>query len=275
MKFCLISDVHADLRKWSWSEFEDQIDSPTLVVAGDISNYIDDTCKWIADAKNHFKNVVWVAGNHDFYNSGFHQTRLIDPNSAQSRLLYPRTVDQIIDHYRQWSEKHSIHFLHRDSVLIDGVRFIGCTGWHDFIAGEPYTTEVQIQTWLSLNDKVILWADDQRCPDHMFPLKQAIADAEYLTDAVDASQEPTVIVTHHLPHRSLKWDRPEDPIWTKQHGGFVNTKMEKIINKNIKFWCYGHTHQRGMKDINGITYVCNSRGYWHENHNWQFISLEI
>lgn len=275
MKFILMSDIHIDLVPWNWDSILTSCDTVnTVVIAGDISNDIWTTCNWLVEAKEKFTNVIWVAGNHDFYNQGFHKTRIRNIND--SKWPYPCDVTEMLDHYEKWSRQHGIYFLHRSYVEVDGVKFFGATGWHDFVAGEPFGYDDQVTAWYkSLSDTTIRWDKNVFKPNHQFPLKAACEDAKWLTHALTGISQPCVVVTHHIPSRTLKWEMPHDIHWTKLHGSFVNTRLETVENKNIVYWCYGHTHQRQMKKINDTLYVCNSRGYLHENPNWTPIILEV
>ncbi|GAU86719.1 Ser/Thr protein phosphatase family protein [Bosea sp. BIWAKO-01] len=61
--------------------------------------------------------VVYVAGNHEFYRS-----------EMKSNLAEAARV----------ADNAGIHFLHRRAVIINGVRFIGCTLWTDYrLLGTP------------------------------------------------------------------------------------------------------------------------------------------
>jgi UDP-2,3-diacylglucosamine pyrophosphatase LpxH len=51
--------------------------------------------------------------------------------------------------------------------------------------------------------------------------------------------------------------------------------LTEDTNNKIKFWVYGHTHERKMIDINNVTYVNNSRGYPNEVANWSMVQIEI
>lgn len=273
MKFCIISDVHVDITAWDPARLESKSsDCNTVVVAGDISNDIWITSKWMVDLKSYFENVIWVPGNHDYYNTGFHRTRIFD---IQDKLYpYPKLQKEIKEHYSKYSKDHGIHCLNRDSVIVDGVRFVGATGWHDFVAGEPYPKAAQILAWYhESNDSMIQWTE--KGADPWIVEDEAQGDYEYIKTCVSNANEPVVVVTHHLPHRQLSVARPELITWTKLHGMFVNTKMESITDSKIKFWCYGHTHYGSLKEINGVTYVCNPVGYPMENRNWQYVELDV
>jgi predicted phosphodiesterase len=273
VKIVLISDIHMDMNKWEWNCLDNiSSDINTVVVAGDINNNVMKTCQWLGELRQRFTTIIWVAGNHDNYNLGFHQTRLHDP-----KWPYPSCVPEIYDHYNRWSIANDIHFLNRSSITIDDVTFLGATGWHDFRAGEPYTTDSQIKAWYDcLNDTTIKWNSHTIQPDHLEPMNAGIKDWEYISRTVSNSiDENLVVVTHHIPHRKLLWHRPQDMIWTKLQGSFANTRMEGISDPKVKYWMYGHTHQRGMTTIGPTTYVCNAKGYRGENPNWEPIVLEV
>lgn len=272
MKFCLLSDVHVDITAWDPARLANRSpDCNTIVIAGDISNDIWITSKWIKSLKEEWPNVIWVAGNHDFFNVGFHRTRIFNME-VESLYPYPKTVDEMHAHYAKYSAENGIHYLNQSSVVIDGVRFIGGTGWHDFVAGEPFSKGDQILEWMDTHDGRIKWTNNRADP--WIIEETAKQTCEYITNAVNDSQEPVVVVTHHLPHRELSVRRPHDISWTKMHGMFVNTMMEKVCDPKIKYWCYGHTHYGSWKTIAGMNYVCNPVGYPMENRSWQYVELD-
>lgn len=274
MKFCLISDVHVDITAWDPSRFDQRsADCDTIVVAGDISNDIWQTSYWIRDLKKTWKNVIWLPGNHDYYNLGFHRTRIFNPE-IDKKYPYPRLQNEMKAHYSKWSDEHGVYCLNRQSVVIDGVRFVGATGWHDFVAGEPFSKGDQINAWMGeSNDNLIRWTE--KGADPWVLQDEASADCKFIQSSVAESKEPVVVVTHHLPNRQLSVFRPHLITWTMLHGMFVNTEMESIVDPKIKYWCYGHTHYGSLKEINGITYVCNPVGYPGENRNWQYVELDV
>lgn len=271
MKFAVISDLHIDITAWEWTKLDLlPADVNTVVVAGDISNDVLQACEWLYELRQRFVNVIWVPGNHDFYNLGFHRTRL-----RYEGWTHPQTVREILDHYAEWSKKHGIHLLDRSSVTLDGITFVGATGWHDFVAGEPILPDVQIEAWYhKLNDTRICW-DRNGIPDHRHPLRAAAKDADFLRAAMIGLTGPTVVVTHHIPHRSCLTQRPHDLVWQSLHGSFANTMLENIGSPFVKYWIYGHTHTRSMKNLNGVDYVNNARGYPGECPNWEPVILDI
>lgn len=270
MRICVISDVHVDLNPWTWSSL-DGFDADAVVFAGDASNHVQQTCLWVEQLRKRYPRVVWVAGNHDFYNLGFNETRLRHAGEPPP----PHTVAEMVAYYRAWSQAHDVDFLHRDAVNINGINFLGATGWHDYVAGAPVSQVDQIDAWYHIiRDRVIPWQGYAQ-PDHTQPALAGAQDVQSLKTLLEQATGPAVVITHHLPHRDLCWHRPHDRAWTALHGSFVNTSMESIRDEKIKLWIYGHTHQRGSRSIQGQSYVCNARGYPGENDNWTPVVFDI
>ncbi len=108
MKLLVLSDLHL--------EFEPFIPDPqavaeadVVVLAGDIDVGVNGI-RWAAEAFAG-KPVVYVAGNHEFYDG--HWDNSLGEMRAEAKAL-------------------RIHFLENDSVEIDGLRILGCTLWTDF-----------------------------------------------------------------------------------------------------------------------------------------------
>jgi len=272
MKFTLISDIHIDHSGWDWGCLA-HVDATTpLVVCGDIENDVRAGSRWLREAGQRFENVIWVAGNHDHYNLGFHTTRLHDPE-FDGQYPYPRSVNEIYAHYSRYSKANNVKFLHRGCVELNGVLFVGATGWHDFQAGSPFSFEQQSSSYLYyMNDaQYIQWETEYKVQEI---LACAQADAAYIQKIVDQHSGPVVVLTHHAPHRDLLQSNP-NPRWTQLNGSYANTLMESICNSNIRAWCFGHTHQRQDRVINGVRYINNARGYPGENPGWTPVEIEI
>jgi predicted phosphodiesterase len=267
MQFCLVSDIHQDFGIWDWEVFQDIPSDMVMVVAGDIDNDIRATSRWIAECHKRFPKLIWVAGNHDFYNTGFHNTRLWD-RELETQFPYPRTTQEIAEHYRRWSLSLGVHFLDKNTVTVDGMTFVGATGWHDFQAGVPYSKQQQVAAYLeNMSDaRYIPWDKTDKAREVEM---SALGDAIYIENQLAAAREPVVVVTHHAPHALLLRQQPQNPLWTQLNGSFANTRMQEINKDRVRAWCFGHTHDRQDRVIDGCRYINNARGYPRENNNWR------
>lgn len=271
-EFVLISDIHTDINKWNWECLDPFLNIDTIVIAGDISNYAFDIFAFLEEMKRKFKNVIWVAGNHDYY--------IIDRN-----IVNFQTVDETNKAYKEFSAERGIYFLENEMVTIGGVNFLGTTGWHDFKAGQPYAPMSQVNAYKNM-------MNDYNFINYGFGLKGDIDDtsvkivrmAENACDWLENTLKElpngknNVVITHYIPHSVLQTQKPWDANYTKLNGSYTNTEFEKIIGSpvdKIAYWCYGHTHDRKMTTINNINFVNNSRGYQNESANWFPIILEV
>lgn len=133
MKIQLASDLHLELLENRFPNariIEPAPGADLLVLAGDIHG--------AAKAVDAFRDwpvpVLYVAGNHEFYQHSWEQTRL-DIRAACAGT--------------------NIHFLDNDGFVFGGVRFLGCTLWTDFkivsglsagaqhVHGAPFHTRLQ------------------------------------------------------------------------------------------------------------------------------------
>lgn len=273
MQFCLVSDIHRDFGVWDWGLFQDIPRYMVMVVAGDIDNDVWATSHWIAECHARFPNLIWVAGNHDFYNLGFHETRMLN-RERETQFPYPRTTSEISEHYRRWSLSLGVHFLDKNTVTVDGMTFVGATGWHDFQAGAPYSKSQQTEAYLeNMSDaRYITWDKTDKVREVEM---SALGDALYIENQLAVADKPVVVVTHHAPHALLLRQQPQNPLWTQLNGSFANTRMQQIPKDNVAAWCFGHTHDRQDRVIDGCRYINNARGYPRENNSWQPVIVNL
>ena len=101
----VLSDLHLERR----SLVPAGIDADAVVLAGDIATGtrgVDWARSWASG-----RPVLYVAGNHEFYG---------------------HAMPGLIDELRRAAVGSSVHVLENDEVVLDGVRFLGCTLWSDF-----------------------------------------------------------------------------------------------------------------------------------------------
>ena len=110
MKLLVYSDLHLDLYPFKLHlelDFLKTVD--VVVLAGDTTEGTSGL-RW---ARETFpdQSIIYVDGNHEFYGQHW---------------------DKHIDVMRKLAQDHEVHYLENDAVVIDGVRFLGCTLWTDY-----------------------------------------------------------------------------------------------------------------------------------------------
>lgn len=184
---------------------------------------------------------------------------------------------------RSEARDQRVHFLDCDEVVLAGVRFLGCTLWTDFrlriddhgFAGQPvrllsdrYRSMAECSR--NLADYAAIRVDDPHTSNSRGSRRLVPMDTLQLhrrhrswlrAKLEEPFDGPTVVVTHHAPHRGSLAPRFTDD-WAS--GGFVNELRPEFFRVPA-LWVHGHTHDSFDYKVEGCRVVCNPRGYlnWH------------
>lgn len=223
--------------------------------------------------------IVAVAGNHDFWGADYYE--------ALAQL-------------RSSAKTANVHFLENQSVVLDGVRFLGATFWTDYCDSHPALLHYGLwrmkdhqrigakRWWTAKNRSRFVKAfgehaleqfDGQFNPLLARELHQA--SLVWLRKQLDTPfSGPTVVVTHHAPtHDSLLragvisesalnpafWQiRREDDMGLAYVGSYASDALAKlpvsVERTGIKLWVHGHVHRALRYGLQGLTIACNPRG---------------
>jgi len=252
MKLLILSDLHLE-----FSPFEPAADLEfdVVVLAGDIHSPAKRAVQWAAD-RFRGKPAIYLLGNHEYYDG---------------------RIDTTLAEARREAEVSNVHLLDGNERVIDGVRFLGATLWTDFeLAIETPEGPIRdagramkMATNL-LNDYALIRALDESAEPDTWRYKQGrklhAADtlrihqaqrAWLQTKLAEPFAGPTVVVTHHAPHRgSLSAHYVDD--WAS--GAFVNELPDTFFEVPM-LWVHGHTHQSFDYRVRACRVVCNPRGY--------------
>lgn len=247
MKLWVLSDLHLEFGE----QFLPPIpDADVCVCAGDLlTRGPEHSIEWLAQTIAPAMPVVFTAGNHEFYGArhGFD-------------LSLQRARDMRLP---------GVHFLDDDEVVLGGVRFVGATLWTDF---ELDGSGVKDVAWTMhnvgglLNDYGGAIADFND-PSGKLSTQRAKAMHErsrtFLRETLAVPFDgPTVVVTHHAPHRGSLHPRYHDsPI----NSGFVSDLEGLILAGRPDLWVHGHVHDSFDYRVGSTRVVCNPRGYGREN----------
>lgn len=200
--------------------------------------------------------VVLVAGNHELYGAP-------DANGEVGRMI-------------QAAVNSHVHVLNRTSVVLHGVRFIGCTLWTDFQLPVDIDGRRQTHIERGLHAANALMADYQairvRSPadaptrtrqvSRLFRAEDALAlhwvDRDWLLREMHTPFDgPTVVITHHAPAAgSLAAQYAGD----KLSPAFVSDLPREFFDVP-SLWIHGHTHHSADYLARGCRIVSNPRGY--------------
>lgn len=229
MRIQYFSDIHLEFGNIDWIS----TDADVVVAAGDIGVGAQGL-QWL---KKIPKPVIYVAGNHEFYGYDHGETvKALQEGAARS----------------------NVNFLERASVVLGGVRFLGCTLWTE-LGGEENDRLVDLMH--SVNDFRKI-----RCHG------EALTFSEYVTLHQDCRRwlvkelqqpfdGPTVVITHHAP---THWSWRESPSNIRRYA-YCNDLKELFHNHEIAAWIHGHVHEVSDYRCAGAAIVCNPRGYFPDH----------
>jgi Icc-related predicted phosphoesterase len=207
--------------------------------------------------------VLFLPGNHEYDG--------LDFDEAHGRL-------------RETCERLGMVWLERETVVLGGVRFIGCTLWTDFDAladlnpqVNPRAADSPLTQQLQAREKAFRAANFYLNKNHAFRRGQPmLADAvreeglksqQWLRQALAAPfSGPTVVVTHFAP--SLL---SADPRYGLNAGtaGFCNGLDEMLASSRL--WLHGHLHCPADYVKNGCRVVANPLGYARKGEQEGFL----
>src|SRR5690606_32821135 len=133
--------------------------------------------------------VIYVTGNHEFYGG---------------------VIEDDMRHARTVAAQYQVHFLENNEVTIGSTRFLGCTLWTDFaLWGTQEMSRFQVRSGMNDFHQIA----DRRAMDggsfmpERFTTSHALRRHRESRAWLEAHlarphDGPTVVVTHHAPHRN-------------------------------------------------------------------------
>lgn len=227
MKIAFASDLHLEFG----SNPKLLADADVLVLAGDI--FVagkESTHKpfvgLLSECKAHYKEVLYLAGNHEHYHGDFLKTE-----SVICELL-----------------PDGVKLLSNTFFDIDGVRFLGATLWTDC---KNKDEAVMAGMRFGMNDYHIV--------KNITP--ELTADEHFKTvEFLKANTLPgSVICSHHAPaYESVAYKyRAENLL---NHAYY--TDLSGLMKSNRPaLWIHGHTHETFDYMVDETRVVCNPHGY--------------
>lgn len=232
-----ISDLHLEFGLIK-ELYEEMIEAPAdiLVLAGDIStpDYAIEHINKIQ--KDSGKRLIVVPGNHDYYG----RTR----KSFDAELETLQAIN------------NKIHVLVEGTVFMDGIAFLGSTGWWDGSNGHIGSTVIN-----GLNDFRAIYdlMDNENLDGKVWGRKSKLF-FEHKMDFIRKNFPNTkiVCVSHHYPHyRSLDPRFAGSPL-----NACFGNRWEYMIDKyQPELWVHGHTHTSFDYMVGKTRMVCNPQGY--------------
>jgi Icc-related predicted phosphoesterase len=239
VKLHVLSDLHTEFAEFSPPD----TGADVVILAGDIGVGLGGI-EWAA---GHFPNhpVIYVPGNHEYY--------------GQDITFIEELVKQ---------SPENIHVLNNDTIVLNGVRFLGSTLWTDFrLHGESESWFARQRAKRFMEDfSSIKNGGRTFTPEISVGLHDA--SRAWIASHLDTHFDgPSIVVTHHLPAAmSVAKRYANDPM----NPAFAS-RLEDIIERyQPDLWIHGHTHEPCDYELFGTRVVCNPRGYPREKRDSTF-----
>ncbi len=242
MKLYITSDWHFEVSELRTFPLE-MPKFDVAVVAGDVDRGIARSVRRLAEAPVlSGKPVVFVAGNHEFDHAIYQDVLAEGLLVAEA---YP-----------------NIHVLHRASVIIAGVRFIGATLWTDYALYRTTKPSMVLAGQTMPDHQAIRYREASGHISRFMPWHvraEHLLDRTFLEAALrDSHDGSTVVVTHHLPSpRSILGMFQGHPL----NPAFASNLEPLIEQHQPALWVHGHAHHSNDYRIGVTRILANPKGY--------------
>jgi Icc-related predicted phosphoesterase len=262
VKIDLVSDLHLEFADLT---IEDRNGADVLVLSGDIllarplydfpsdevnpewvKNISDRYLmakrfrRFLRECSEQYQQVLFVAGNHEFYTGNWEQTLDILRKECD---CFP-----------------NVKFMENDTITFGDVTFIGGTLWTDMNKSDSLTIRYIAD---ALNDYRTIRVESRNYAKlrPFDTIERHYSMLRYIESVVEGKQDQKfVVVGHHAPSKLST--HPSYAHDLHMNGGYSSDLSEFILDHpQIKLWTHGHTHHNFDYVIGETRVVANPRGY--------------
>ena len=270
LKVDILSDVHFDNYFYGKYTNDDVLKfysqiidfnncGDALVIAGDLGHNNSQNIKILKILKQYYKNIICVLGNHDYYLMG-----------KENKSLFKDSFSRVENMRELINNEDGMYCLNGDTVRIDGVKFGGADSWYDdgFLKvnypNEEFPIKSTNQMWINCtpDSKFIVGIENF---NDIFEIEKAKIENVF--------KECDVMVTHINP--SAKKDNINIKFQNNPSSTFFCFDGEKYLqNGNMKYWIFGHSHEKIEYIEHDIKGICNPLGYSNESGNGSWVKIK-
>jgi Icc-related predicted phosphoesterase len=244
MKLLVLSDLHVEHSSCGFELAPIATDFDLAVLAGDIHRPLKRSLEWIARERDigalKGRPVIFVPGNHEFYNS-------------HVSLNLPQAEEQ--------ASSLGVELLAPGTRTIDGVRFVGAILWTDYeLNGDARSSKMAADQ--ELNDhRLIRFAEAGTYRRFSTSHAQMLhrRDLNFIVDQMTLPHDgPTVVVTHHAPHPGSVAERYAGQ---PMAAAFASDLGAVIEQHQPELWIHGHDHGSHDYMVGRTRVLANQAGY--------------
>lgn len=206
-----------------------------LILAGDICTLSNEAMistyyKFLKQACYLYDHVFLIAGNHEFYG---------------------KDMESVLSILKDWGKEFAnLCFLDNECIVHNHVKIIGSTLW-SYVAEDDVGRQTPINDYRLIKDMTISKTNELHTSSKEF-ISSSFSDEEKVEGMIGM-----IVITHHLPSYSIIHERYQgSPI-----SCYFASNCDDLIKPPVQYWVYGHTHTPSRHTINGVTLLCNPKGY--------------
>lgn len=236
MRLWVFSDLHLDVNERVPFALPDPIPAhDAVIIAGDICESMVEGVRWIAQSGLTKRPVLYVGGNHEFYD----HDRGVELAAARTEA----------------SQHANIHLLEGDEIAIRGRTFFGATLWTDYAAlGDRERSMRLAERYMSDHNMIRNGARKWTASD---AFTEHTARAAWLETRLPTFRKlETIVISHHAPS-------PQS-CSSKFRGHPLNASFASDLRSLVAkagTWIHGHTHMAVDYRLEGCRVINNPRGY--------------
>jgi len=242
MEIRVLSDLHIENTGFNIKTSKEDLNR-IIILAGDIHEGKDNILNLLHDLSHKFLHVIYVLGNHDYYNQNIFHFHNELKNSIQNE---------------------NIHILQNTKKCINDIEFIGSTLWSD--CSQFINKEV------SRLDFNMIFADGDEKISAKTLYNLFLENKEFIKNSTKEKAKKRIIITHHSPTLSSCHDD-----W-KNHpiNVFFHSNLDDLIKSSqADIWVHGHTHNGQDYFIEKTRVLCNPGGYLSEKNRDRGFNPEL
>ncbi|HRK81852.1 MAG TPA: metallophosphoesterase [Saprospiraceae bacterium] len=238
MKIQIISDLHLE-----FGEGETNFEQADVVILAGDTHVGTKGVEWVK-AKIPDKPVIYLLGNHEYYNGS-----------------YPKTLHQITDA----AKDTNVLVLENKRIEIEGITFHGATLWTDFaLYGNPFLYGTICQ--LRVNDFKRIRRDPSYSKMRSVDIAHIHQHSKFWLAASleESATFKNIVITHHAPSlQSVPEMYKDDPVTS----AYASHLEDFILEYQPEYWIHGHIHTPVKYEIGKTRIICNPHGYIDEPYN--------
>lgn len=224
-----------------------------LVIAGDIGHFNHQNIEILKILQSiYYKHIICVLGNHDYY--------LIDDNSIDR---YSNNSFRRVQEMRELiNAQTNMHCLNGDVIEIEGIKFGGCDSSYDNSYIKQYFPAFDDDSLINT-----MWKNDLNDYRMMGNIKSYMEIYHLEIEKLKKVYNKCDVMITHVNPSHLDEHIPPEYFNDRINTFFTFDGHKYMKDGSMKYWIFGHTHNRLEYSLHGVQCICNPFGYPREFKN--------